>query len=248
MTKLDETLVMILGELKEIKKDFKNFKISQEEQAAKFNTIFKQLKDENSILKRIVTDLQQENQYLNSEVSRISFGLNSTTQDKLSNNLIITGVPFAKSENLSDLVIATGSILKIKITTTDFKVKRIFSKANKSVSNLLVEFVDIGVKKKLINNRKEFGLSSTQLGFATSNEIYFFNQLTAYNLELLAEARNLKNKFKFKFIWFQNNQVLLRKSEKAKIYSIRSKQDLVNIQNLFKKDESTEIIGSSSII
>lgn len=236
----EETLKLILGELKEHKKDFQDFKKSQKQQAIEFRELYKQLKDENSSLKNIVTGLQEENHFLNLEVSRLSIGFNSITQENLSKNLIIAGIPFVEREDLPGLIIKAASILKVDLTPADFKAKRIFAKVNKGFSNILVKFFDIEIKYKLIKNRKQFALLPTQLGFDNKKEILLFHQLTAYNLELLAGARKIKTKFNFKFAWFQNNQILLRKAEKTRIFAIRSKQQLIELDCLLEDNKSKE--------
>lgn len=49
-------------------------------------------------------------------------------QDKLFNNLIISGVSFTAEENLTDLVIKIADKLMVKITQKDFKVTRLIPK------------------------------------------------------------------------------------------------------------------------
>lgn len=239
-----QSLKLILDEIREIKRDFKDFKQSHQQQSTEFRAIFKQLKEENSCLKDIVSDLQNQNNNLSSEMSRLSIGLNSVTQDKLSKNLMIAGIPYAEKENLPDLIVKAASALQVDISKADFKVKRMFAKERNSSSNVIVEFFDINLKQKLIKNKKHSVLLPTQLGFNHTKEILMFHQLTSYNLELLAEARNTKNKFKLKFVWYQNNQILLRRAENAKIFAVRSKKELIELNCLLedtRKEKTVEI-------
>lgn len=238
----DKSLKLILGEIREVKNEFKDFRKLQQQQSTEFHAIFKQLKEENSNLKNIVSDLQTQNNHLSSEVSRLSIGLNSLTQEKFTNNLLVAGIPFIEGENLPGLIIKAASALKVDIKENEFKAKRIFAKAKKGFSNIIVEFLDIELKHKLIKNKKQRALLPTQLGFKNTKEILFFHQLTLYNLDLLTEARQIKNKLKFKFAWFQNNQILLRKAEKTKIFAFRSKQELNCFLQDNVKEDTSEVI------
>lgn len=112
-------------------------------------------------------------------MSRLSTGLNSLFQDKLSNNLIVSGVPAADGENLEKVFIKIASLLNVDLSSSDFKVKRINSKVNNKFSNLLVEFNDIKFKSTLLKNKKNISLLPSKLGFdSDKREILFFHQLT----------------------------------------------------------------------
>lgn len=245
-TSTDSTLKLILAEIKDLKKDLKEFKVSQDKQAVEFRAIFKELKEENSKLKVTVKKLTSQNTHLNSEVSRLSIGLNNLFQDKLSNNLIVSGIPTTEGENLQKLIIDLAKILKVNLLPADFTVKRILSKVNTKFTNILVEFTDIKNKSALLQNRKKISLVPSKIGFTDDKkEIFFFHQLTAQNQQLLAEARKLRNDYSFKFIWYQNNQILARKVEKSKIISIRSSADIENIINLIKAESKKETFFDS---
>lgn len=202
-------------------------------------------------MKATVQVLTQENIHLNSEVSRLSTGLNSLFQDKLSNNLTVSGVPAADGENLEKVFIKIASLLNVDLSSSDFKVKRITSKVNNKFSNLLVEFNDIKFKSTLLKNKKNIffffiSLLPSKLGFdSDKREILFFHQLKNQNIHLLAEARKLRSNYNFKFIWYQNNQILARKAEKSKILSIRSIAELDGIINSIKEDQKKESSADS---
>lgn len=253
---MDPAIQQILNELKEIKlsnaelkKDIKEFKTAQEVQTTEFRKMFTRIQKENTELKSVVKTLTKDNVNLNAEVNRLSFGLNSMYQDKLLNNLIISGVSFTAGENLPDLVIKIADKLKVKISNKDFKVTRLIPKeaSKKIFSNLLVEFNDFAFKKDLLANRKKTNLLSGQLGITgDERKIFFFHHLTVHNLNLLNETRKLKESLDIKFVWFQNNQVLVRKAENEKILSIKSKNDLQNFSKIFGKKK--ELVDLTEVI
>lgn len=245
---MDSTLKLILAEIKGMKNDLRENRIAQDIQAAEFREIFKQLKEENNQLKVTVNKLTSQNTHLNSEVSRLSNGFNHLLQDKLSNNLIVSGIPAIEGEDLRKLMINTAKILKVNLSPEDFTVKRMFSKANNKFSNLLVEFENVKFKSALLQQRKKISLVPSKLGLSSEDrrEIVFFHQLTAHNQKLLSESRVLKNNYSFKFVWYQNNQILARKVEKSKIIVIRSSVDLENIINSIEADAKKEMFYDST--
>lgn len=251
MPDTETTLKLILAEIKDMKKDLKEFKTSQDKQTAEFKVILKELKEENNNLKVTVKKLTSQNNQLNSEVSRLSFGLNNLFQDKLSNNLIVSGVPSTDGENLEKVMIELAKVLKINLIPADFTVKRILSKVNNKFSNLLVEFANVKYKTALLQQRKKISLVPSKLGFSSEDkrEIFFFHHLTGQNQKLLAESRKLKNNYSFKFVWFQNNQILARKVEKSKIISIRSIADLDSIiQSIEAEPKKETFFDTSEVI
>lgn len=61
-------------------------------------------------------------------------------------------------------------------------------------------------------------------------KIYIQNRLTPFNQELLQDARKFKLDNNYKFVWFQNTDVLLKESDSSKIIRIRSKADLLVLE------------------
>lgn len=250
----DEVLKHILKELREIKSDYKNFRDQQEQQGLEFRAIFDELKKENSALKKTVHSLVVKNNKLETEVSMLTTGLNSLIQDKLAKNLIITGIPVTEGEDLIKLMITIGLLLKVDISDAKFRVRRLFSKKGGKYVNLLVEFDDIQLKTELLKQRKQLPLLVSQLGLLseTEKQIFFFHHLTSTYLNLLSEARKLKDSHKLRYIWYQNNQVLIKRENCSKIFAVKSLMDLHGLQNLISSEKKLErsevIVGSNDVI
>lgn len=243
MTSERGVLKQILSELKEIKSDYKEFKSLQAKQGLEFRKIFDELNKENATLKKTVNNLVIMNNNLETEVSLLTTGLNSLLQDKLTNNLIITGVPVTEGENLSKLVSTIALELKVDISDHKFKVRRLFTKKFNRYANLLVEFENIQIKTEFLKQRKQRSLAVSQLGFKNETEkpILFFHQLTKTYLNILSEAKQLKESHKFRYIWYQNNQILVKKENNQRINVLKSLKDLTDListEENSKKDEN----------
>lgn len=242
----DEKLDLILTEVQSMKKDIKHLTQTQEKQFADFNRMFADIKKENSKIKNTVIELVKENKALNNTISELSIDVNSLKQQNLRNNLIIAGVPYKKGENLKEIFVNISKVLKVDITEKSFQIRRFTSKAESNFSNILVELDEYTVKKTLLKNRKTKNILASELGLTGEKSVVFFNQLTHDNLEILAEAKKLKTECNFKFVWFQNNQILARQTEKAKIFTLKTKSDIAKL--ILDKSQTKEAFFDSSEI
>lgn len=216
-----------------ILKDFQEFKVAQELQVKELKTVLSKIKEENLELKKTVNQLIKKTNNLEVEVSHLSDGLNSLQQEKLYNHFVIPGIPFVEGENLDNLIIKIGDLLKVDLRKTDFTVVRL--RANKKASTTLL--VQSSMKKLIFEKRKNTVILLEQLGIgSTSNskELYFYHQLTKFNHDLLNAAKTeLKKSNLVKFVWFQNNQVLVRQTSKSVFHSVHSKKEILKLVSAF---------------
>lgn len=223
-------------------------KLEHEKQFAELNRMFAEINKENSKIKNTVIDLVKDSKALHMTVAVMSIDVNLLNQQNLKNNLIIAGVPYKKGENLKEMFIKLSNTLKVDIAEGCFQIRRFTPKTETNPSNILVELDEYTVKKTLLKNCKTKSIHTSELGFKGEHSVVLFDQLTNDNLEILAEAKKLKTECNFKFIWFQNHQILARKIEKAKIYTLKTKNDIAKIISSFKSDnfDSIEIIDLDS--
>lgn len=251
----EEAFKKILDELKDIKesnssfrkdfkdlkasnekilKDFQDFKVAQERQVKELKAVLTKIKEENIELKKTVNQLIKKSDYLETEVSNLHGGLNRLQQEKLADQFVIPGIPFVEGEDLPALVIKIGSLLKIDLRKPDFSVIRL--RSNKKPSTTLL--VESSMKKVLFEKRKSSVILLEQLGIGSSSkskEVFFYHQLTKFNHDLLSIAKTeLKTNNLVKFVWFQNNQVLVRQHSKAAFHSVHSKKDILKLATSFK--------------
>lgn len=245
-----DVLKLILKQLKEIKSDYKEFKGMQEKQGIEFRAIFDEMKKENLALKKTVTNLVSKNNELQTEVSLLKTGLNTLLQDKLANNLIISGVPVIEGEDLNTLMFKIGVELSVDISDSKFKVRRLFTKKPNKYANLLVEFEDIKYKTEIFKQKKQLPLLVSQLGFKTETEkqIFFFHQLTTTYLNVLSEARKLKESHHLRYVWYQNNQILIKNANNPKIYAVKSLKDLTDLAYFIESERPELFVDAVEVI
>lgn len=221
-----------------ILKDFQEFKTASEIQVKELKSVLSKIKEENLELKRSVNQLVKKTVTLESEVSHLNEGFNRLQQERLSDQFVIPGIPIVEGEDLASLIIKIGVLLNIELKKADFSVIRL--KANNKASNTLL--VQSNQKKIIFQQRKNKVILLDQLGFAstsTSKEVYFYHQLTKFNHDLLITAKaELKKTNLVKFVWFQNNKVLVRQSSKSPFYSVHSNKEILKLVSTLKAKES----------
>lgn len=236
-----ETLNKILDEIKasndQHKQDFKELKTSNDQIRKDFKelkTLFTKVKEENTELKKVVTQLKTNNKSLEIEVKHLSAGFNRLLQEKFNNNFIIPGIPIAAQEDLPKIVQKIGTLLKIDLDKKDFVVRRISSKSKQSTSLL----VETSKKVAFFQSRKKYTILLEQLGFVGAEgkkEIFFYHQLTKHNQELLNLAKtDLKKNNFVKYVWFQNNHILVRQNSNSSFLSVHCSKDISDLVEKFK--------------
>lgn len=245
-TEIKKSNLEIRKELKaaneKILKDFQELKTASEIQVKELKSVLSKIKEENLELKKTVNQLVRKTSTLESEVSHLNEGFNRLQQEKLSDQFVIPGIPIVDGEDLPALIIKIGDLLQVQLKKSDFSVIRL--KANNKASNTLL--VQSAQKKIIFQQRKTKVILLEQLGIAstsTSKEVFFYHQLTKFNHDLLVIAKSeLRKNNLVKFVWFQNNKVLVRQSPKSPFYSVNSKKEILKLVSTLKSKETEEII------
>lgn len=227
--KLDLILNAIIG----MKDELKELTEKQDKQFTKFHKMFADIKEENRNITITVQSLVEENKKFTNTITEITNDVNVLKQQQLKNNLIIAGIPHRNGENLNESLGKLSKLLKVNVTKSNFQIRR-FTNSESKTNHILVEFDDYTVKNALLKNHKKANIRTSQLGFMEDNSISLFNQLTRQNLDILAEAKELKNTCNFKFIWYQNNKILTRQTEKSTIIALNSKNDVAQLISSYK--------------
>lgn len=187
-------------------------------------------------MEKRMSALEKENNALKSQLNKHQTNQqaikSSKEQVELDKNVIISGVPIE-----FDVKDAVDKIVKTVIA--DFndeaitKVERLFktTDANKDKIDkipIVVTMSSMDGVTKLLKSFKEKGILAAQQCGLPGEEAKFFikQQLSTFNMNLMREARKLKQDGKLKHVWFQNSSVLVRADDASKIHKISTKDDL----------------------
>lgn len=188
-------------------------------------------------LKKICNNYQR----MEETVSVMKIEIEYLKQKKNDDTMLISGIPEKPSENLKDVVMNLVKKLNVDVVQREvLEVKRLPSKNNdvdKRYPPLtLVKLVHPTIKSRFMESKKKFGPIYTQQFFTDAKQtdlIFFRSFLTPYNADLLAHAKTLKQSG-FKYVWFPGENVQVRKDDKSKVISIKSKKDI----EILKKNPS----------
>lgn len=198
-----------------------------------------------------LNELRNENAGLKSRVNVLESKLNWQQQHLLSNSIEIVGVSNVNDTN----VIRTAQQIfskALSIDVPDNEIEKCYVKKTQSKSSspalksiICLRFASLTTKQRIMcakrNNKNNLnthatgidgplvssGSSSSRIGSGTG--IYINDSLTKFTQALLMKTKEAMKQKGGKYVWFNNNQILMRKVEGGKVISIKSFNDLALI-------------------
>lgn len=202
--------------------------------------------------------LRTENADLKSRVNVLESKLNWQQQNLLSNDIEITGVCNANDSNCIRMAQQIFS-RALSVDVPDIDIEKCYvrkTKANSSstalksiiclrFSNLTTKQRIMCAKRKNKNNLNTYAAgidehvdkgaggssnnSSSNSKKSKGTGIYINDSLTKFTQALLMKTKEAMKRTGGKYVWFNNNQILIRKVVGGKVISIRSFNDLTLI-------------------
>lgn len=154
-------------------------------------------------------------------------------QKAMGGDIIISGIPSSEEINIFDIVDSVCKYYKLTIKEIDYhKMYQFKNKQNKSgYTTICVELYSRTFKGLLLKQKKKLGpvmLNKIYLDLPDTDmrKVIVKNRMTHYFSNLLKEAYSFKDKYKFEYVWFQDNEILMKKTESSRPQKIQSKIDL----------------------
>lgn len=167
------------------------------------------------------------------DLSYVQIEMKILKQKAIGNDVVFTGVPDSDNINILDVVSSVLKQYDVKIAEVDYhKIYRLKNKNNTSkYTPICVELYSRTLKGVIMSKRKKLGpvlLNQLDSKIATEDvrKVFVKLRLTHYFSQLLKDAYQFKDKYKYKFVWFQDSEILLKKEETAKPLRIVSRKDL----------------------
>ncbi|KAJ2937407.1 hypothetical protein O0L34_g19094 [Tuta absoluta] len=215
-------LMNVMDGIREIKDELTDVKSSMKIYSDKLQNLEGRLKS----VEKACDDAHK----LEDRISALEADLNEKNQWARLNNVEIKGVPLKDRENLLDIVSKIGTKISYPISkqTINF-VARVPSQDNK-LKPIVVSFVNRYVKEDFVAAaRKIKKLQPIDIGIDGVGQVFVNDHLTVQNKMLLTEAKKLKNKHEFEFLWVKNSKIFARKNPKSKVILIKTSKDLAKI-------------------
>jgi len=213
-------------------------------QSEEINSVLKkneELTKENSILKNSLQEIDSKYNSLEKKIDQLEFENDLSSREKNRNNIVFAGLP-VDLENPQVAIMKITNKINANIQKEDIlDIQQVKQKKENLISSLyVVKFKQSESKAEIINKKKAFKhLFTSELGFSSSGgkEIFVRQHLTNLQKNLYYEAKKLKEKYLFRFLWVKNGEIFLRKDEKTKIYNISKSSDIARIENIFKNSQ-----------
>lgn len=237
---LDEKLAPIKSEVSELRGQLEETNKFLDLANAKYEEAMNTLSKHNEVQKEITAEnkiLKSAMQSLEGKVYRMQAELNDIEQYSRRECLEIQGIPLPKdgghAEDTNQIITKIGELMSVEIDEVDISVSHRLPvsrnyKGNRSEPAIIAKFVRRDVKEQFYRARKELkNLTTKDLGYDISNNIYINESLTESNKALFKECVKAKKEMGFTFIWTSNGKIFLRKDEHSPVIHIKSKDDIV---------------------
>lgn len=164
-------------------------------------------------------------------------------------SLAITGLPM-KHGDIRGLIINTFQKVNVNIQPDDIvSIDEIHRNKKPASSNnntakmifhdfFLVKLNNIDLKNNILTQmRKKKSLTTKELDVCLpinhpEQRIFIMHHLTKFQSQLYREAKNIKIKYNYKYLWCKDGNIYLRKSAESDVHRIYSYNDIFRLRNL----------------
>lgn len=214
-----------LSEFRELSKSVQFLSNSFDEMSKKL----KEISSENQKLKAENIGLKKCTENLSEEVYKIKMEINSINQENLSSKLSIKGMEKLNDAAIKEDILSMAKTANISMSQSD--IKHVLQISNEKIQNsstsTIITFQTIEKRNNFYQEVKKQRIvrKTNVAGNIINKPIYVNDCLTKENYLLLSATIKLK-RFGIKFVWTQNGNILLRKSENTPIIRVRDKKHL----------------------
>lgn len=171
--------------------------------------------------------LENQNKHLENEIGALKQRFNEQEQKQLANQVEITGMACDENENGLNIAVKIANMLNLKKDRITAAI-RIPPKNDKDHERLMVTLMDEETASSWIE-KSRYSRGTSEKNTASEQNIIVRRALTPYFKTLLWKAKS-ELKDDYRFIWCKQGKVFVRKTEKSKIFVIRSEEDIKNIR------------------
>ncbi|KAK9887004.1 hypothetical protein WA026_019926 [Henosepilachna vigintioctopunctata] len=194
--------------------------------------------DESKFIRKKMESLEKENRLVTAKLEKIEKEHTQMKEDienlnkenkRLKNNVIIYGLPVTtdSKDEVKKVVKENTECLDVDIDNEEFECSVI---GREGVKQVKVEFKNRELKDATMRAKKRISLNSRDYGFEKHNDIYINHDMSFETQKLFKEARNFKKSYNYKFAWFSDGKILLRKKEDSPVIHVKSANILENLK------------------
>jgi len=134
-------------------------------------------------------------------------------------------VPEEPNENCKEVVELIASKLGVKMAVVN--AFRTHTKSSNRPRKMIAILHSMENKQNVMESAKKRKLNTKMVnGNWENRSIFINNELSSYNRELFYKTRMFAKANEFRFVWFKDLKVFIKKNENSKAYIIRDDHDL----------------------
>lgn len=196
-------------------------------------------------LKETVVEQRKVIETFEETVEASSTGV-SIEQERINNNIVIRGLEVEESSSESALLATFENICTHIGISAKEELRPVSATLTASKSKtgrpLIVSLVSREAKQKFLQARRitrDIRPSEIKHTQKSNKPLIITEQLTKENQKLLFEARSLRGRDKFKFIWSNNGQILARRKKRSTVIRIKDISDVERLRaSLLRPDQN----------
>lgn len=227
-------ITSIKSDIAQVKNDLTDLKIT-------LNTKCDELQGQVCTIEDKIAELEQcksELRDLKTELKGIHSALSINEQQRFLKDIEITGVTEHPNENLPHTAATLASALGVKLDPRDLDdIRRVGPKGGKSGKDdrprpVIITFTRREARDQILRAAKaRRGLTTDKIEIPGNSRKIFINEhLTKENRILFSKARTASSNLKFKYVWTNNGNIFLRRSDTSSILRVTSELTLQKLQ------------------
>lgn len=197
-----------------------------------FTTLMEDIKSKSARIEKEHKNLQDKYDLLQRKLEEQTIATEEANQYGRNKNLQIDGIPEGAGEDLASIIEAIGSNIGTAVKKTDIEAIHRVSRHNGNMQKrpIILQFARRSLRDEFLQKSKS-KRPSTVCIFKESpaQPIYVNEHMTPYFSSLFHGARTKKDandaRF-FKYVWFKNGKLFVRKSETAQVRRVVCVSDL----------------------
>lgn len=204
---------------------------SVEFMSGQFESFKNQMKNILSTLGELQTEnkiIRAQHVKIEEEILLFNKRINMLEQKSLECNIGIIGVPEDKQENCVETIKQIASKLKVELSVQN--AFRVHSGDKNKIRKIVAIINSKENKRNLINEARKSKLTTKQVCVKWDNSnIYINEQLTRTNINLFYKTRTKAREYGYKFTYFKDSKIFVKKSENTNVILIDEAKSLSKI-------------------
>lgn len=179
-----------------------------------------------------INQLQDSLKHKDNTICELVCKVNELEQYSRVNNVEIVGLPESSTEDCKKIICDIASELQVDVQENDISTAHRLPNPNGKPPSIIAQFISREKKQAFIKNKTLLITNNNKFkNIKTVSKIFINEHLTPYNKSLLFKTKNLAREKHYKFAWFKNGKILLRKDTDSNVIRIRNEQDLLKFNN-----------------